>query len=105
MSLQFTAIDDAFAPLSLKKKRMKIEEELNNEVQSPKPNTPPPPPQQATGQVPTSTILAPKQTTFMDELFAVQPYINNLFMILVLGMLYDIRQAAFDCKSIMLRST
>ena len=104
MSLQFTAIDDAFAPLSLKKKRMKIEEELNNEVQSPKPNTPPPP-QQAVGQVPTSAILAPKQTTFMEELFAVQPYINNLFMVLVLGMLSDIRQSAFDCKSIILRST
>jgi|SaaInlV_125m_DNA_1040241.scaffolds.fasta_scaffold01146_3 hypothetical protein len=107
MSLQFTAIDDAFAPLSLKKKKIKIEEDINyttaTEAQTPKTDTAPP--QQAVGQVPTSTVLVPKHTTFIEELFAVQPYINNLFMLLVIGMLYDIRHAAMDCKSIILRST
>lgn len=42
--------------------------------------------------MPTSTILAPKQTTFMEELFAVQRYILALFCrLLFCGPLHDVR--------------
>lgn len=97
MSLQFTNIDDAFSPLSQKKRKEKrppdvVYEEYNEA-----------PPQQHPGQVPLPQY--PQQPAVVDhhkslaeEIFAVQPYINNLFMICVLGMLYDIRQAALDCK-------
>lgn len=70
-----------------------------------------PPPQTHPGQVPIPPVQQIQQmqqgmqptNTFADELFAVQPYINNLFMLLVLGMLYDIRQAALDCKMYMVK--
>ena len=95
MSLQFTNIDDAFAPLShqKRKKERKYQEDADTDI---------PPTQQHTGQIPTTppqpihTVDQPK--SFADEIFAVQPYINNLFMLIVIGMLYDIRQAALDCK-------
>ena len=91
MSLQFTNIDDAFSPLSQKKRKEKTPVYEYDEV---------PPPQQHPGQVP---LPPPQQIvnhnkSLAEEIFAVQPYINNLFMIIVLGMLYDIRQAALDCK-------
>lgn len=84
--LQYSNIDDAFMPLSKKKKEKKIPEE---EYTTPPP--PPPPPQN-------------EPTSFVNEISHVQPYLNNLFMLLVLGMLYDIRQAVLDCKIFLSKS-
>ena len=95
MSLQFTNIDDAFSPLSQKKRKEKRPSEPVYEYDEA------PPPQQHPGQVPLSPppqIVVDHNKSLAEEIFAVQPYINNLFMIIVLGMLYDIRQAAIDCK-------
>ena len=99
MSLQFTNIDDAFSPLSHKKRKEKRPSEAVYEYDEL-------PPQAQPGQVP----LPPPQPPAVDhhkslaeEIFAMQPYINNLFMIIVLGMLYDIRQAALDCKLYMVK--
>lgn len=67
-----------------------------------------PPQQQQPGQVPLpqyhqQPVLVDHHKSFAEEMFAVQPYINNLFMLIVLGMLYDIRQAALDCKLYMVK--
>lgn len=102
MSLQFTSIDDAFAPLSQKKRRERRPlDEVGEDA--------PPPPQQQPGQVPIQTqpalVVEPTHRTFADEVLAVQPYLNNLFMLVVLGMLYDIRQAAVDCRTHFLRQS
>jgi len=101
MALQFTNIDDAFSPLSQKKRKEKRQSEAVYEYDEA-------PPQQHPGQVP----LPPPQMavdyhhkSLAEEIFAVQPYINNLFMIIVLGMLYDIRQAALDCKIYMVKQS
>lgn len=97
MSLQFTNIDDAFSPLSQKKRKEKRTLEYD-EV---------PPPQQHPGQVPLppppQQLVVDHNKSLAEEIFAVQPYINNLFMLIVLGMLYDIRQAALDCKLYMVK--
>lgn len=98
MSLQFTNIDDAFSPLSQKKRKEKRPTETVYEYDEATPSVL----QQHPGQVPLQPL--PQQVavdyhkSLAEEIFAVQPYINNLFMIIVLGMLYDIRQAALDCK-------
>ena len=94
MSLQFTNIDEAFSPLSQRKKKERKTQDIED-------NTLPQIPQQSNNNPPQyQTVPNEKQLqTFSDELSAVQPYIKNLFMLLVLGMLYDIRQAALDCKT------
>jgi hypothetical protein len=108
MSLQFTNIDDAFSPLSQKKRKEKRSSEAPYEEYTEAPPQLPPPPQQQPGQVPLSQyhqqpVLVDHHKSFAEEMFAVQPYINNLFMLIVLGMLYDIRQAALDCKLYMVK--
>ncbi len=100
MSLQFTNIDDAFSPLSQKKRKERRHSEVYEYDE--------PPPQTHPGQVPTppvQPIVIDHHKSFADEIFAVQPYINNLFMLIVLGMLYDIRQAALDCKMYMVKQS
>lgn len=101
MSLQFTNIDDAFSPLSQKKRKEKRPSEPVYEYDEV------PPPQQHPGQVPLppppQQIVLDHNKSLAEEIFAVQPYINNLFMLIVLGMLYDIRQAALDCKLYMVK--
>ena len=98
MSLQFTNIDDAFSPLSHKKRKERRHAENVYEDDEPPPQTHP-------GQVPIPNPPPPQpvsmnhHNSLAEEIFAVQPYINNLFMLIVLGMLYDIRQAALDCKT------
>ena len=103
MSLQFTNIDDAFSPLSQKKRKEKRPTEVVYEYDE----APPPALQQHPGQVPLppppQPLVVDHHKSLADEIFAVQPYINNLFMIIVLGMLYDIRQAALDCKLYMVK--
>jgi hypothetical protein len=98
MSLQFTNIDDAFSPLSQKKRKEKRPAETMYEYDE----APPSVLQKHAGQVPLppppQQIVVDHNKSLAEEIFAVQPYINNLFMIIVLGMLYDIRQAALDCK-------
>lgn len=96
MSLQFTSIDEAFSPLSQKKRK----EHRNTEDDTP-------PPQKHPGQVPIPPQMPPAQApkSFADEIFSVQPYINILFMIVVVGMLYDIRQAALACKAHMAKQS
>lgn len=106
MSLQFTNIDDAFSPLSQKKRKEKRPAETIYEYdeaplsvlqQHPGQVPLPPPPQQV------HQVVVDHNKSLAEEIFAVQPYINNLFMIIVLGMLYDIRQAALDCKLYMVK--
>lgn len=102
MSLQFTNIDDAFSPLSHKKRKEKRPESVYEYDEAPAPVL-----QQHPGQVPIPNPppqpVIDHHKSLAEEIFAVQPYINNLFMIIVLGMLYDIRQAALDCKLYMLK--
>ncbi len=99
MSLQFTNIDDAFSPLSQRKRKEKRPSGYEyDEVHPPAPQqhsvpTPPAHPQP----------VVDHHKSLAEEIFAVQPYINNLFMLIVLGMLYDIRQAAVDCKLYMVK--
>lgn len=101
MSLQFTNIDDAFSPLSHKKRKDKRPTEAVYEYDE----APQPPPQISPPQIPPPQTprVVDHHNSLAEEIFAVQPYINNLFMIIVLGLLYDIRQAALDCKSYMLK--
>lgn len=98
MSLQFTNIDDAFSPLSQKKRKEKrpTYEYDDTPVATPPPQTHP-------GQVPLPPPQPVDHKSLAEEIFAVQPYINNLFMLIVLGMLYDIRQSALECKLHMVR--
>lgn len=103
MSLQFTNIDDAFSPLSQKKRKERrptehvYESDEEAPLQQHPGQVPLPPPQQQ--------VVVDHNKSLAEEIFAVQPYINNLFMIIVLGMLYDIRQAALDCKLYMVKQS
>lgn len=99
MSLQFTSLDEAFSPLSLKRKRersppeaLEKNSEQRTHVQQP--------PQAVTAQAVTAQAITAQDEhrSIIDELAVVQPYLNNLFMLFVLGMLYDIRQTATECK-------
>ncbi len=104
MSLQFTNIDDAFSPLSQKRRKERRPTEHVYEYDE----APPSVLQQHPGQVPLppppqQQVVVDHNKSLAEEIFAVQPYINNLFMIIVLGMLYDIRQAALDCKVYMVK--
>tara|TARA_Y100000748_G_C15198218_1_gene372354 strand:- start:98 stop:394 length:297 start_codon:yes stop_codon:yes gene_type:complete len=91
MSLQFTSLDDAFSPISQKKKRERKAPEIQEELPEHQVVVPQHPITQ-----PAPIAPAPR---LADEIFAMQPYFNNLFMIFVLGMLYDMRQAALDIKA------
>lgn len=100
MSLQFTSIDDAFSPLSQRKRRHKTEDQTPPPAHAQQEPAPPPPivhpPQLHQQQEPArSSALA----SLTEEVFVIQPYINNLFMLFVLGMLYDIRQVALDLRT------
>ena len=95
MSLQFTSLDDAFSPISQKKKRERKAPEIQEELPEHQVVVPPNPNQYPITQ-PAPIAPAPR---LADEIFAMQPYFNNLFMIFVLGMLYDMRQAALDIKA------
>lgn len=90
--LQFTTLDDAFSPISQKKKRERKPPEIQEEL--PEHQVVVPPNQYTITQ---PAPIAPPRLA--DEIFAMQPYFNNLFMIFVLGMLYDMRQAALDIKA------
>jgi hypothetical protein len=95
MSLQFTSIEDAFSSLSARKKKERpvleqvpvaTMQEQHEDVQLTRPVAP-------------VLYLPEAQKSLADEVFAMQPYINNLFMILVLGMLYDMRQSAIEIRT------
>tara|TARA_B100000676_G_scaffold138722_1_gene137349 strand:- start:460 stop:777 length:318 start_codon:yes stop_codon:yes gene_type:complete len=98
-TLQFIDIDEAFSPLAIKKKKVKFDEQKYQEKETSNSH------QIITQREPQQVQINPpivsttSSRTFADELVTVQPYINNLFMLLVLGMLYDIRMVALDCKS------
>lgn len=104
MSLQFTSIDDAFTPLSSnnagsnngRKKREREKRETEDQV--------------AEQQIQPPPVIQPvrqedRPMSLADEIFSMQPYINNIFMIIVIGMLYDIRQAALDIKTHVIMKT
>ena len=98
MSLQFTPIDDAFAPLQTKrKKREEREEREEHENRSTYEKSQiVSPPRNIHSQ---ELIVAPPPIT--DDLTRMQPYLGILFMIVITGMLYDIRNAVMDARNIL----
>mgnify|MGYP005697095435 CR=1 FL=1 len=96
MSLQFTSIDDAFAPLQTKRKKREEREEReeredNRTYEKSQVVSPPIHSQEL--------VVAPP--VMMDDLTRMQPYLGILFMIVVTGMLYDIRNAVMDARNIL----
>ena len=84
--LQFSSVEDAFAPLSNNGGRPPRRRPERSEPRAAREETTDEP------LVPTVPALQPTGTpakTLADEIIAVQPYVTSLFMILVLGMLYD----------------
>jgi len=99
--LQFSSVEDAFAPLSNNGGRPPRRRPERSEPRAAREETTDEP------LVPTVPALQPTGTpakTLADEIIAVQPYVTSLFMILVLGMLYDIRQVALELRPAILLS-
>ena len=98
MSLQFTPIDDAFAPLQTKRKKREEREdrEERDDHHIYEKNHMVSPPRNIHGQ---ELVVAPPPPT--DDLTKMQPYLGILFMIVVTGMLYDIRNAVMDARNIL----
>lgn len=93
--LQFSNIEDAFSPMSMSKKKKKepllqTNEILQQPIVSGKDGTYHP------------GVILPHQaeshTSLAQEIYIMQPYLTVLFMLLVVGMLYDIRTAVLDMK-------
>jgi|TARA_B100001741_G_scaffold312383_1_gene315641 hypothetical protein len=106
MSLQFSNVDEAFAPLqnqhSEKRRRLK---ERNHETETHETETHEThertrsaPPGGGTMQLLPSPTIPQKQRTLADEIIAIQPYLSAIFMTLVVGMLYDMRQVALELR-------
>ena len=97
MSLQFTPIDDAFAPLQTKRKKREERDEREEREEHPtyEKNHIITPPRNIHSQ---ELVVAPPMT---DDLTRMQPYLGMLFMIVVIGMLYDIRNAIMDARNIL----
>tara|TARA_B100001778_G_C18574021_1_gene624009 strand:+ start:508 stop:855 length:348 start_codon:yes stop_codon:yes gene_type:complete len=97
--LQFSSVEDAFAPLSNNGGRPPRRRPERSEPRAAREETTDEP---LVPTVPTGTPATAK--TLADEIIAVQPYVTSLFMILVLGMLYDIRQVALELRPAILLS-
>jgi hypothetical protein len=108
MSLQFTPIDDAFSPLQSKRKsredveyRRPRESRQGEDGERPSPQRYATPPSriQVSPQDQPLAIASPVPIT--DDLVKMQPYMGVIFMIVVVGMLYDIRNALMDTRNIL----
>lgn len=104
-SLNYASLKDAFSPLEgVRKRRAEEGHDPASAAEGtaraarrqhyydegpPHPPAPPPHP-----PAPPHPSAPPHARTFLQELALIQPYLNNLFMILVIGMLYDIRTVA-----------
>lgn len=96
MSLQFTSIDDAFAPLQTKRRKREDREDREERDETYEKKNIIIPPRNIHSQEP---VLPPSAIT--DDLTKMQPYLCMLFMIVVTGMLYDIRNAIMDARNIL----
>ena len=105
MALQFTPIDDAFAPLSnnrrrkregksLREGRDERDHEDHSDNETPVIVTPP----KFIHAPPQADVIHP---TLADDIIKMQPYLCLIFMIVVAGMLYDIRNAIIDARNIL----
>lgn len=90
MSLQYSNLDDAFVPLAKeerpprKKERPEKQPDVHTVPVQALPHAPPPP-----------------KKTLADEITILQPYISTIFVILVLGMLYDMKNTMNDIKQLL----
>ena len=100
MSLQFTPLDDAFSPLSVNKRKRRANREEINDTDI----------VDSVGEaviVPRASIHSQpnittnSHNTLLDDIINMQPYLCLIFMIVVAGMLYDIRNAILDMKNIL----